>query len=69
MFGLKNKVILVVGGRGYLGRDFCYYFKKQNGIVISADKMASANDIIGVMDTVRVAGIYNVSLTGDEKRN
>lgn len=37
MFNLKNKVILVVGGRGYLGRDFCYYLNKQKGIVISAD--------------------------------
>ena len=37
MFDLKNKVIIVVGGRGYLGRDFCYYLNKQNGIVISAD--------------------------------
>jgi NAD(P)-dependent dehydrogenase (short-subunit alcohol dehydrogenase family) len=37
MFDLKNKVIIVIGGRGYLGRDFCYYLNKQNGIVISAD--------------------------------
>lgn len=37
MFNLKDKVILVIGGRGYLGRDFCYYLNKQNGTVISAD--------------------------------
>ena len=37
MFDLKGKVILVVGGRGYLGRDFCYYLNKQNATVISAD--------------------------------
>ena len=37
MFDLKEKVILVVGGRGYLGRDFCYYLNKQNATVLSAD--------------------------------
>ena len=37
MFGLRNKVILVVGGRGHLGRDFCYHLNKQQGTVISAD--------------------------------
>jgi NAD(P)-dependent dehydrogenase (short-subunit alcohol dehydrogenase family) len=37
MFDLEDKVILVVGGRGYLGRDFCAQLKKQNAIVISAD--------------------------------
>jgi NAD(P)-dependent dehydrogenase (short-subunit alcohol dehydrogenase family) len=37
MFDLKKKVILVVGGRGYLGRDFCYYLNKQKATVISAD--------------------------------
>ena len=42
MFNLDQKVIVVVGGRGYLGRDFCYYLKKQNGIVISADLKESS---------------------------
>ncbi len=37
MFELDNKVVLVVGGRGYLGRDFCHHLKKQNAKVISAD--------------------------------
>lgn len=37
MFDLKNKVVLVVGGRGYLGRDFCVHLKKQAATVISAD--------------------------------
>ncbi len=37
MFNLKDKIVLVVGGRGYLGRDFCYYLNKQNATVISAD--------------------------------
>jgi NAD(P)-dependent dehydrogenase (short-subunit alcohol dehydrogenase family) len=40
MFDLKNKVVLVVGGRGYLGRDFCHYLKGQNATVISADMAA-----------------------------
>ena len=42
MFNLRDKVILVVGGRGYLGRDFCHYLKKQNGTVISADLKKSS---------------------------
>ena len=37
MFNLKNKVILVVGGRGYLGREFCQKLRLQNAKVISAD--------------------------------
>ncbi len=37
MFDLDDKVILVVGGRGHLGRDFCAHLKRQKAIVISAD--------------------------------
>ena len=37
MFDLKDKIILVVGGRGYLGRDFCQALRSQNASVISAD--------------------------------
>jgi len=42
MFELDEKVVLVVGGRGYLGRDFCHHFKKQNATVISADLNAAS---------------------------
>lgn len=42
MFELDGKVVVVVGGRGYLGRNFCQNLKKQNAHVISADlKIAS----------------------------
>ena len=37
MFELKNKVILIIGGRGYLGRGFCKSLSEQGAIVISAD--------------------------------
>jgi NAD(P)-dependent dehydrogenase (short-subunit alcohol dehydrogenase family) len=37
MFNLKDKVVLVVGGRGYLGREFCQKLRLQNATVISAD--------------------------------
>ena len=37
MFDLTNKIVLIVGGRGYLGRDFCQALRSQNAIVISAD--------------------------------
>ena len=37
MFNLNHKVILVVGGRGYLGNDFCHHLNKQKATVISAD--------------------------------
>ena len=37
MFNLENKIILVFGGRGYLGREFCEALRSQNATVISAD--------------------------------
>jgi len=37
MFDLSDKIVLVVGGRGYLGRDFCAHLKWQKATVISAD--------------------------------
>ncbi len=37
MFDLKNKIILIIGGRGYLGRDFCQALRSQNATVVSAD--------------------------------
>jgi NAD(P)-dependent dehydrogenase (short-subunit alcohol dehydrogenase family) len=37
MFDLSDKIVLVVGGRGYLGRDFCAHLKGQKATVISAD--------------------------------
>jgi len=43
MFDLNNKVILVVGGRGYLGRHFCQKLRSQGGQIISADMQAPSN--------------------------
>lgn len=37
MFDLKNKIVLIVGGRGYLGRDFSQTLIDENAFVISAD--------------------------------
>ncbi len=37
MFKLNNKIIIVIGGRGYLGRDFCQKLSSQGATVISAD--------------------------------
>ena len=37
MFDLSSKVVLIVGGRGFLGRDFCQTLRKCNANVISAD--------------------------------
>ena len=37
MFDLTDKVVLVIGGRGYLGREFCQKLRSQNATVISAD--------------------------------
>ena len=37
MFNLSEKVILVVGGRGHLGRDFCRKLRDQGARLISAD--------------------------------
>ena len=48
MFELKNKIVLILGGRGFLGRSFCQSLSEQGAIVISADlakesKAASAS--------------------------
>jgi len=37
MFDLSGKTVLVVGGRGYLGRDFCQKLRLQEATVVSAD--------------------------------
>jgi len=37
MFELKNKIVLILGGRGFLGRSFCQSLSEQDAIVISAD--------------------------------
>jgi NAD(P)-dependent dehydrogenase (short-subunit alcohol dehydrogenase family) len=49
MFELKNKIVLILGGRGYLGRGFCQSLCEQNAHVISVDlpkesKAASSSD-------------------------
>ena len=48
MFELKNKIVLVLGGRGFLGRSFCQSLSEQGATVVSADlakesKAASAS--------------------------
>jgi NAD(P)-dependent dehydrogenase (short-subunit alcohol dehydrogenase family) len=62
MFNLKDKVILVVGGRGYLGRDFCYYLNKQNGTVISADQKETSNAALKSKDKKSQVGIIQVDI-------
>jgi len=37
MFDLESRVVVVIGGRGYLGRDFCQKLRSQNATVISVD--------------------------------
>ena len=48
MFELKNKIVLIMGGRGFLGRSFCQLLSEQGATIISADlklesKAASAS--------------------------
>ena len=45
MFKLSGKVILVIGGRGYLGRDFCHILHSQDATVISADLPNESNAV------------------------
>ena len=57
MFDLKNKVVLVVGGRGYLGREFCQKLRLQNATVVSADlpklsKAADKSEFISEIDDI-----------------
>jgi len=55
MFSLENKVILIIGGRGYLGRDFCRILSENKAIVVSADlpdlSLAAKGDSNEVLDT------------------
>lgn len=37
MFNLKDNIVLIVGGRGYLGREFCQSLKSAGATVVSAD--------------------------------
>ncbi len=62
MFDLAGKVVLVVGGRGYLGRDFCRQLSDQNADVISADleilsKAASKSDYSYDQDKIKQANV------------
>jgi NAD(P)-dependent dehydrogenase (short-subunit alcohol dehydrogenase family) len=57
MFDLSGKVIVVIGGRGYLGRDFCQKSRLQGATVISADlpelsKAASKSEYQGEFNDI-----------------
>ncbi len=68
MFDLKNKVVLVVGGRGYLGRDFCHCLIEQNATVIAADMDAvsmAASKSDSVRDQSSVEQV-NIDVTDSE---
>jgi len=58
MFDLTDKVVLVVGGRGYLGREFCQKLRSQNATVVSADlpnlsKTANKAEFNGKFDDIK----------------
>ena len=62
MFDLTDKVVLVVGGRGYLGREFCQKLRLQNATVISADlpnpsKAADKAEFDGNFDDIEQVNI------------
>ena len=67
MFDLKEKVILVVGGRGYLGRDFCYYLNKQNATVISADLKKSSKAALKSNDKKSQSGVIQLDIDVTDK--
>ena len=62
MFNLKNKVVLVVGGRGYLGRDFCHYLKEQDATVISADMENVSNAALSSNSAKDLTGVQQVNI-------
>ena len=51
---LKNKVILVTGGAGLLGRDFCFEIAKQGGLAVVADINLANAEI--VVDKIKKTG-------------
>ena len=65
MFELKNKIVLVLGGRGYLGRSFCQSLLIQGATVISADlaKESKAASTVAFKDDLVKIDQYDVDVT------
>jgi NAD(P)-dependent dehydrogenase (short-subunit alcohol dehydrogenase family) len=62
VFNLKNKVVLVVGGRGYLGRDFCYSLSSQGAIVISLDMKEASAASLNAKATKKMIDVEQVDI-------
>ena len=69
MHDLKNKVILVVGGRGYLGRDFCNKLKQYKATVISADLKENSRAVVNSRAKVDTSGIKQVNIDVTSKKS
>lgn len=67
MFNLRDKVVLVVGGRGYLGRDFCCSLKNQNATVVSADLSVASKAALTSISQQQQEGILQVDVDVTEK--
>jgi NAD(P)-dependent dehydrogenase (short-subunit alcohol dehydrogenase family) len=67
MFDLNNKVIVVIGGRGYLGRDFCQKLLSQNATVISADLLVTSKAASKSEYSNKSSGIEQMDIDVNDK--
>jgi len=58
MFSLKNKVVVLFGGNGYLGRHFCQTLLENGAILYSCDTITSQDEFISKLSH-KYLGHYN----------
>ena len=67
MIDLKNKIVLIVGGRGYLGREFCQALDSSNATVISADLTVKSKAASKSKFNEKVADIEQINVDVTDK--
>lgn len=69
MFDLKGKIILVIGGRGYLGRNFCKFLSKQNADVISADLDIESKAAYKSGNEINIGNVFQINIDVTNKES
>jgi NAD(P)-dependent dehydrogenase (short-subunit alcohol dehydrogenase family) len=62
MHDLKGKVVLVCGGRGYLGADICHKMHDSGAVVISADIATQSRAALGAGQSLRGSSVNQVDV-------
>ena len=69
MFDLKDKVIFIIGGRGYLGREFCRALVQQDAVVVSADLPALSNAAKKSQFSKNIEGVDQVDINVEDSES